>query len=488
MTFRESLAPAGASRRRAILGLSLAAAAAGLSQGAPFLMRQALAQTRAASDGFIALPGGVFQMGSPQTERQREGDEVRHAVRVSPFFVDPFEVRQSDYEALMGKNPSVRKGADLPVENVSWLDAVAYCNALSLKRGLTPAYAVTGEAVAWHRLADGYRLLTEAEWEYAARAGRETIFVTGSQTDPEQLNYQGSYPYGMEENYVVTRDPSVRPGRNRGRTVAVDELAANAFGLYNITGNVSEWGFDYYGAYAVQSDGSPVVDPAGPAEGALRVARGGAFNDFGKHLRLAYRSACNPAVGNRNQGFRIARGAVAGAADIVTQAPRRVPMPAAPKLFLAYFSYSGNTAGAARMLCQKLRVNPFEIVMQEPYEGEIYEVSRRDMNAGVLPPLQGVPQSLQEADVVLLGYPTWWATVPPPVLAFLHAHDFSGKIILPFSSHGSTDFGESLSVLAKTVPGAWVGAGLEFYYSGGRRLEQRMDEWLAQSGLAVRVR
>lgn len=477
----------GITRRGALCRLSLLAAAAGLSQGLPLLLQPAFAQARPEADGLIALAGGTFFMGSPQTERQREPDEVRHLVRVSPFFVDPYEVRQSDYASLMGKNPSAHKGGDLPVENVTWLDAIEYCNALSRKRGLTPAYIVSGEAVTWRRAADGYRLLTEAEWEYAARAGSQTIFVTGSQTDPEQLNYQGSYPYGMEENYVITRDPLVHPGRNRGRTVAVDALAANGFGLYNITGNVSEWVFDYYGLYAAAArSGEPVVDPAGPDRGALRVARGGAFNDFGKHLRLAYRSACNPAVGNRNQGFRIARGAVAGAADVVTQAASRIEMPAATKLFLAYFSYSGNTADAAQLLGEKLGLKPFEIVMQKPYEGEIYEVSQRDMNAGVLPPLQGTPAGLDDCDVVLLGYPTWWATVPPPVLSFLHANDFTGKIILPFSSHGSTDFGESLSVLAKTVPQAYVGAGFEFYYSGGRRLSDRMDAWLEQNGLRLR--
>lgn len=460
---------------RAAAALTLALALSAAAHAAP---------AQSVDDGLVYLEGGTVWIGSPQSERQRGSDEVRHQVRIDPFYIDPREVTQADYQAVTGTNPSGFRGGKLPVERVTWLEAVQYCNALSLRRGLTPVYTISGEAVSWNRAADGYRLLTEAEWKYAARAGTSTPFNVGERVDSSQINFQGSYPYLIEENYVVERDPTVRTSRNRGRTIPTGSLPPNAFGLYDMHGNVSEWVFDYYGPYDLKG----LSNPAGPASGALRVNRGGAFNDFGKHLRLAYRSACNPAVGNRNQGFRIARGAVAGAADIVTQAPRRVPMPAAPKLFLAYFSYSGNTAGAARMLSQKLRVNPFEIVMQEPYEGEIYEVSRRDMNAGVLPPLQGVPQGLQEADVVLLGYPTWWATVPPPVLAFLHAHDFSGKIILPFSSHGSTDFGESLSVLAKTVPGAWVGAGLEFYYSGGRRLEQRMDEWLAQSGLAVRVR
>lgn len=439
-------------------------------------------------DGFVLLAGGEFFMGSPENERQRDADEVRHRVRVSPFYIDPYEVRQRDYEALMGVNPSARKGADLPVEKVSWFDAVRYANALSRERNLAPAYSIEGEAVVWHRAADGYRLLTEAEWEYAARAGSESIFQTGRQLDPEVLNYQGNYPYLMEENYVVTRDPSVRPGRNRSRTVAVGELGANAFGLFNMSGNVSEWVFDYYGAYPEgKGDDAVLLDPTGPQEGGLRVARGGAFNDFGKHLRLAYRSACNPIVCDRNQGFRLARNAQDAKekplGDFATAAPRRFAMPDAPRVFLAWFSYSGNTRDAAKLMAQRLGIADFEIRMRNPYHGEIYEVSQRDMNAHARPELVGNPAGLKESDVVLLGYPTWWATVPPPVLTFLEQNDFAGKIIMPFSSHGSTDFGESLSTLAKTVPEAYIAPGLAFYYSGGRSLSERIDVWLELAGL-----
>ncbi len=379
----------------------------------------------------------------------------------------------------MGVNPSASKGANLPVENVAWLDCVRYCNALSKKRGLAPVYTIEGEAVAWDRSADGYRLLTEAEWEYAARAGSDAIFPTGSQTDPEKLNYQGSYPYLIEENYVVERDPSVRPGRNRGRTVPVTELSPNAFGLLNMHGNVAEWVFDYYGAY----DANTPQDPAGPETGALRVARGGSFNDFAKHIRSSYRSALNPIDADRNLGFRLARNAVPIESVVRTQAPRRIAMPARPKVLIAYFSYSGNTRDAALYMGERLGLEPFEITMKEPYHGEIYEVSQRDMNAGARPALARLVDNLSQYDVILLGYPTWWATVPPPVLTFVESQNFAGKIILPFSSHGSTDFGESLSDLAKAVPEAYVGIGLEFYYSGGRRLKGRIDEWLRSSGV-----
>lgn len=130
-------------------------------------------------------------MGSPDSERLREADEVLHTVRISPFFVDPYEVTQEAYEAVMGSNPSAHRGKRLPVENVTWLDAVKYCNALSVKKGLEPVYTITGEAVAWNRKASGYRLLTEAEWEYAARAGTKTIFNVGNQVSGDDVNFEG---------------------------------------------------------------------------------------------------------------------------------------------------------------------------------------------------------------------------------------------------------------------------------------------------------
>lgn len=435
-----------------------------------------------AGDGFRLLPGGSFLMGSPESERQRESDESRHMVRVSAFHVDPCEVTQEDYEAVMGTNPSANKGARLPVENVTWLDCVRYCNALSARRGLEPAYTITGEAVRWDRKANGYRLLTEAEWEYAARAGTETIFNVGNQVHSDQVNFEGSYPYLIEENYVTERDPSVRTSRYRGRTMKVDALPANAFGLHHMHGNVSEWVFDYYGAY----DTKRINDPAGPLSGSLRVNRGGSYIDFGKHLRSACRSATNPIDPDPNLGFRICRNA--GPLDEVvdTAAPRRIAMPKDPRVLVAYYSYSGNTRRAAEMIAGRLGADLFAITMRHPYRGNIYESSQADLNRGIRPPLATTVKDMGRYNVVLLGYPTWWATMPMPVVSFLEAHDFAGKIVLPFSSHGGTVFGDSVSDLAKAIPGAYVGIGFEFNYSGGRRLSGRIDEWLAASGLGIR--
>lgn len=169
-------------------------------------------------------------MGSPASERMRDADEVQHSVTVDDFYCDAFEVQQSDYEKLMGKNPSWNKGANLPVDNVSFYDALEYCNKKSAAEGLTAVYKIGGKNakfpdVSVDLAADGYRLLTEAEWEYACRAGTKTIFSMGNWNNPKDANYEGSYPYLIEENYVRRTNPNVQPGLNRGKTVAVDSLS-----------------------------------------------------------------------------------------------------------------------------------------------------------------------------------------------------------------------------------------------------------------------
>ncbi len=116
---------------------------------------------------FVHIEGGTFQMGSPETEAWRSGDETQHSVTVSDFYMSRYELTQAEYEAVMGENPSSFSGGDLPVENVTWLEAVAYCNARSEQEGLTPAYDVEEKSVSWKRSAAGYRLPAEAAWESA---------------------------------------------------------------------------------------------------------------------------------------------------------------------------------------------------------------------------------------------------------------------------------------------------------------------------------
>ena len=360
----------------------------------------------------ILIKVGTFLMGSPASERMRDADEVQHSVTVDDFYCDAFEVQQSDYEKLMGENPSWNKGANLPVDNISFYDALEYCNKKSAAEGLTAVYKIGGKNakfpdVSVDLVADGYRLLTEAEWEYACRAGTTTIFSTGNWNNPKDANYEGSYPHLIEENYVRRTNPNVQPGLNRGKTVAVDSLSPNAFGLYNMHGNVSEWVFDYYGEYgdsvsasgvAGRSGGKSVLNPLGSAVGVYRVNRGGGFNDFGKHLRSAYRSASNPLTKDRNLGLRIARNAGKRNGVFETKYDEKVAsisIPKNPRVLVAYFSYSGNTKSAAEYISKSLKqkfgdekVDLVELEMKNPYRGGIYDVSQRDLMSGTRPPLK----------------------------------------------------------------------------------------------------
>ena len=442
----------------------------------------ALSPLSARADDLVLLSGGRTTIGSPTSERQHQPDETRHDVTLSPFYIDAREVTQRDYEAVMGTNPSYSVGADLPVESVTWYDAVAYCNALSEKNGLTPVYTVDGDAVTWDRSADGYRLPTEAEWEYAARSGTDNVFNGKDHITSDDANFNGNYPYLIEENYVRHRNPDVVTSVNRDETIRVGSFAPNAFGLYDMYGNVSEWCFDYYGAY----DASQAENPTGAASGSMRVSRGGSFNDFGKHLRSAYRSAAKPDEADRNTGFRVARNAEAMSGTVVTRYTHSgMELPENPKILVAYFTYSGNVRGGAEIAARRTGGDLFEIRMKTPYRGNIYDVSQADLMKGVRPELAS-HVDVSRYDVVLLGYPNWWAGLPMPVVTFLEENDFTGKFVVPFCSNGSCRFGESLSDLAKTVPTAFIGHAMEYTYSGGRSLAGDISDWLRANGIKER--
>lgn len=211
--------------------------------------------------------------------------------------------------------------------------------------------------------------------------------------------------------------------------------------------------------------------------------RGGSYIDFAKHLRSAYRSATNPIDTDRNLGFRIARNAQAGEGTVETVYSLDIQMPENPRILIAYFSYSGNTEHAAEIIQQKTGADLVEIEMENPYRGNIYEVSQADLNQNIRPALHTHVENMEQYDVILLGYPTWWATMPMPVYSFVEEYDFGGKIIIPFSSHGGTMFGDSVSDLSKLVPDSYVGIGFEFNYSGGSGLSDEISEWLASSGI-----
>ena len=246
------------------------------------------------SGEMVLINGGSFMMGSPASEAERSEIESYHEVMISPFFIDKTEVTQKDFEDIMGKgkNPSYFKGSDLPVECVSWYEAIDYCNKRSQKEGLTPAYIVNGDNVSWDRKANGYRLPTEAEWEYASRAGTNTPFNTGNNITTNQASYNGNSPYNKN-----TRGSSLQKTNNTG------SFPPNIWGLYDMHGNVSELCWDWYGAYSFAMQ----IDPIGPASGNNRVFRGGSWSSSGKDLRSAARNYGAPSYRSNNLGFRIIR-------------------------------------------------------------------------------------------------------------------------------------------------------------------------------------
>jgi len=232
------------------------------------------------------LPPGKFKMGSPETETGRFSWEAQHEVEIkTPFAISVTEVTQGQYAAVMGENPSLFKGDDArPVERVSWLDAVKYCNRLSDREGLPPCYQIVAYEADWPSglKCRGYRLPTEAEWEYAAQANG-TIAYAGSADVDEVAWYSGN---SEKTTHTV--------GGKRG----------NAWGLHDFSGNVWEWVWDRY--LAEYEKLSP-VDPAGPEGGRNRVYRGGSWADGARFVRAAFRYYDAPGSSNANQGFRISR-------------------------------------------------------------------------------------------------------------------------------------------------------------------------------------
>jgi formylglycine-generating enzyme required for sulfatase activity len=231
----------------------------------------------------VRIQGGTFTMGSPANEPGRHDWEgPQHQVTISSFYMGKYEVTQREYQEVMRTNPSSFKGDNLPVEQVSWFDAVEYCNKRSQREGLTPAYTISGTNVTWNRNANGYRLPTEAEWEYACRAGTTTAYNTGASIN----NNTGWYA----DNSGSTTHP-------------VGQKPANAWGLYDMHGNVCEWCWDWIGNYPNGAQ----TDPMGASSGSRRVVRGGGWNGSNRVARSAFRDFGIPADLGNPLGFRVVR-------------------------------------------------------------------------------------------------------------------------------------------------------------------------------------
>jgi formylglycine-generating enzyme required for sulfatase activity len=222
---------------------------------------------------FVWVPPGSFRMGSPAGEHERRPDETPHTVTLTRgFYLGVHPVTQAQWRAVMDSMPSRFSGDDRPVERVSWEDCQAFCARMARLDG------------------NPYRLPTEAGWEYGCRAGTTTPFHFGEALATDQANFDGNDVYRPGEK-----------GEFRRETTAVGLFAANAWGLYDLHGNVFEWCSDWYGPYPDED----AVDPAGPAEGSFRVLRGGSWFSAPWYCRSAYRYWADPSFGDAHIGCRI---------------------------------------------------------------------------------------------------------------------------------------------------------------------------------------
>ncbi|MFM7101016.1 MAG: formylglycine-generating enzyme family protein [Verrucomicrobiota bacterium] len=234
----------------------------------------------AAPAGFVWIPPGTFLRGSPSTELWRNQDETPHEVVLTQgFFMGRHEVTQSEYQAVMTNNPSFFKGPDLPVESLTWVQATNFC----------ARWAERERAAG--RLPAGWecRLPTEAQWEYACQSGATTAF-----------------PFGNSE--ISLAEYAWYQASSQSKTHAAGQLKPNAFGLYDMLGNVWEWCDDFKidGYYAQ----APQYDPSGPTIGSVRVLRGGSWDGHAAFCRPAARLGFAPSFRGSNVGFRLALGFV----------------------------------------------------------------------------------------------------------------------------------------------------------------------------------
>jgi formylglycine-generating enzyme required for sulfatase activity len=265
----------------------------------------------------VFIPAGTFTMGSPTYEPDnifdpdRDANGPQHSVTLTKgFYMGKYQVTQEQYQAVMGSNPSYFTSAvdgesgtpgKLPVEQVSWYDAIVFCNKLSVLEGLRPVYDINGKtdpanwgaipeysSKKWNKVvmvsgADGYRLPTEAQWEYACRAGTTTAYNTGAAISDDTGWY--------EEN-------------SGGKTHQTGLKPANTWGLYDMHGNVWEWCWDRFAEYSSEAQ----IDPTGAVCGNKRVVHGGGWYDYELYLRSDYRYfGDDPSSKSFKVGFRLAR-------------------------------------------------------------------------------------------------------------------------------------------------------------------------------------
>jgi formylglycine-generating enzyme len=241
-------------------------------------------------DYMVRVGGTIFRMGD-LSGGGKANERPKHAATVSTFYSSRHEVTQREWLEVMGSNPShfriddfpvELRWNDLPVEQVTWLQAVEYCNRLSIKQGFQPCYAIDGAEVTCDFSKNGFRLPTETEWEYAAKGGGLS----------SGYKYSGGNDLNEVGWYRVNSKGTTNPG---------EQKKANELGLFDMSGNVFEWCWDRFGLYA----SSPVKDPRGPSKGSFRVMRGGAWGNTDGECRPTFRAWISPKDSGTNIGFRV---------------------------------------------------------------------------------------------------------------------------------------------------------------------------------------
>lgn len=285
------------------------------------LISALLLESRSTKMSLVLVPRGEFAMGSPPSEIDRQPDERQHRVTISnAFLLGECEVTQDEYQIVMRSNPGRFKtqsdeptrtnpegSGRFPVESVSWFDAIDFCNRLSALDGFAPYYRLddverANDSIARAKVSilggNGYRLPTEAEWEYACRASTTTRFYFGDRNSGSEANVKPAIVTG---GYGGT-SPQFK---HLGRTAKVRSYPANSFGLYELHGNVAEWCWDRYDREYYAN--SPATDPQGPDAGMHRVIRGGSWMVLEGNCRAASRFWLAPDERKDHVGFRVAR-------------------------------------------------------------------------------------------------------------------------------------------------------------------------------------
>ena len=267
----------------------LVALAAGCSGAFGFDGKNGVLDAGGEQSNMVYVEGGIFQMGSNTGPDEQQ---PLHQVRVSSFYIGKYEVTQAEYEEIMGSNPSrfkSRTSGDMPVDSVSWSNAVKYCNKRSEAEGFAPCYTVSENSIICDWNANGYRLPSEAEWEYAARGGKHhSAYQYSGSNDIDEVAWSGE-------------------GNTEFTTYTVGMKKNNALGIFDMSGNVWEWCWDwydrdYYSNSTAENPYGPISSPSGE-----RVARGGCFANNAAFCECIGRWSFKESTVSDNVGFRVVR-------------------------------------------------------------------------------------------------------------------------------------------------------------------------------------